>query len=50
MSWWPASACEHGGSWQPLIRTLTGGLIRRDMLALVRQAFTGRYEVEREIG
>jgi len=24
--------------------------IRRDMLALVRQAFTGRYEVEREIG
>jgi serine/threonine protein kinase len=26
------------------------GLIRRDMLALVRQAFTGRYEVVREIG
>jgi serine/threonine-protein kinase len=25
-------------------------VIRRDMLALVRQAFTGRYEVEREIG
>jgi serine/threonine protein kinase len=25
-------------------------LIRRDMLALVRQAFTGRYDVEREIG
>jgi eukaryotic-like serine/threonine-protein kinase len=25
-------------------------LIRRDMLALLRQAFTGRYEVEREIG
>jgi eukaryotic-like serine/threonine-protein kinase len=25
-------------------------LIRRDMLALVRQAFTGQYEVEREIG
>src|SRR5215216_6318044 len=24
--------------------------IRRDMLALVRQAFTGRYDVEREIG
>jgi hypothetical protein len=24
--------------------------IRRDMLALVRQAFEGRYEVEREIG
>jgi serine/threonine protein kinase len=24
--------------------------MRRDMLALVRQAFTGRYEVEREIG
>jgi serine/threonine protein kinase len=27
-----------------------GAGIRRDMLALVRQAFTGRYEVEREIG
>lgn len=27
-----------------------GGLIRRDMLALVRQAFTGVYEVDREIG
>lgn len=26
------------------------GLIRRDMLALVRQAFTGVYEVDREIG
>jgi serine/threonine protein kinase len=25
-------------------------LIRRDMLALVRQAFTGRYDVERELG
>lgn len=25
-------------------------LIRRDMMALVRQAFTGRYEIEREIG
>ena len=25
-------------------------VIRRDMLALVRQAFEGRYEVEREIG
>jgi len=50
MSWLPASACEHEGSWQPLMRTFTGGLIRRDMLALVRQAFTGRYEVEREIG
>lgn len=25
-------------------------IVRRDMLALVRQAFTGRYEVEREIG
>jgi eukaryotic-like serine/threonine-protein kinase len=25
-------------------------LIRRDMLALVRQAFTGRYDIEREIG
>src|SRR5918996_1756913 len=24
--------------------------IRRDMLALVREAFTGRYEIEREIG
>jgi eukaryotic-like serine/threonine-protein kinase len=27
-----------------------GIVIRRDMLALVRQAFSGRYEVEREIG
>jgi serine/threonine-protein kinase len=27
-----------------------GGPIRRDMLALVRQAFTGKYEVDREIG
>jgi eukaryotic-like serine/threonine-protein kinase len=25
-------------------------IVRRDMLALVRQAFTGRYDVEREIG
>ncbi len=29
---------------------LQGASIRRDMLGLVRQAFTGRYEVEREIG
>ena len=33
-----------------MIHPFTGGLIRRDMLALVRQAFTGRYEVDREIG
>jgi serine/threonine protein kinase len=38
-------------SWVTIESPLRGRvLIRRDMLALVRQAFTGRYEVEREVG
>src|SRR5215210_9578568 len=43
-------SCVRVAGLPPLDLPATGGPIRRDMLALVRQAFTGRYEVEREIG
>jgi eukaryotic-like serine/threonine-protein kinase len=42
---------RHGGQDVTIERPPTEEYpIRRDMLALVRQAFTGRYEIEREIG
>jgi serine/threonine-protein kinase len=44
------AACVSADRAQPLIDPRKDVLIRRDMLALVRQAFTGRYEVEREVG
>jgi serine/threonine protein kinase len=44
------TACVAGNQQQPLKGPLRERSIRRDMLALVRQAFNGQFEVEREIG
>src|SRR4051812_17329839 len=44
------ATCAAAELLQPLGVLQQGLSIRRDMLALVRQAFDGRYEVEREIG